>query len=96
MFRRYGVLTATVIDVSALRRFHWYSYRRFGVTPLLLVNSYRRLGVMPYLDRLVQVSTFRRYAVPAGKQLSTFRRHAVLADKQLSTFRKTVLPSRSG
>jgi hypothetical protein len=50
MFRRYAVFPGTVIDVSALRRVYWYSYRRFGVTKC----------------SMVQLSMFRRYAVFTG------------------------------
>jgi len=73
-FRRYAAFTGTIIEVSALRRDYWYSYRRFGVTPLLLVNSYRRFGLMSRL--LEQLSTFRRYAVLTGTVI-TFRPYAV-------------------
>ena len=92
-FGRYAAFTGTVIDVSALRQAYWYSYRRFGVTSCLVVNSYRSLGVTPCI--LIQLSTFRRYTTLTGK-LSTFRRYAFLVGKQLSTFRKVAVPLHSG
>jgi len=75
------VFYSTVWAVGTQDR-HSSRYRRFGVTPCVLVNSYRRyavftgsyrhFGLTPCL--VVQLSTFRRYSVRAGKQLSTLRR----------------------
>jgi hypothetical protein len=97
MFWHYYMFTGTVMNVSALHRVYWCSYRCLGVTPhlldvlaLLRVHwySYQRFGLTPRL--LVQLQMFGRYAAFTGRfgattcslvQLSTFGRYAVPACK---------------
>ena len=86
-----------VIDVSALRRVHWYIYRHFGVTPCSLVVIDVSALIRSCWQTVIDVSALRRVhwysywrfgVTPCSLvQLLTFRRYAVPAGKHLSRFR---------